>query len=179
MNDSRSSTQACAACKYQRRKCGSKCILAPFFPHHREKQFLLAHRLFGVGKITNMIKPLDPGRRNIAMATIIYESDMRAKDPVGGCLRIIQNLQSQIAYSQTELQLMLQHLAFFRRSPPPPSFSSHPSPLPFQFQHQFKSRGPLQFQEEKDPYHLLQEDIKLETDNQDAWRRRRVWLVFF
>ncbi|XP_068498581.1 LOB domain-containing protein 22-like [Phaseolus vulgaris] len=126
-----------------------------------------------------MIKPLDPGRRNIAMATIIYESDMRAKDPVGGCLRIIQNLQSQIAYSQTELQLMLQHLAFFRRSSPPPSFSSHPSPLPFQFQHQFKSRGPLQIQEEKDPYHLLQEDIKLETDNQDAWRRRRSEKVQF
>ncbi|KAK7335873.1 hypothetical protein VNO80_27978 [Phaseolus coccineus] len=193
MSDSRSSTQACAACKYQRRKCGPKCILAPFFPYQREKQFLRAHRLFGVGKITNMIKPLDPDRRNIAIATIIYESDVRAKDPVGGCLRIIENLQSQLAYSQTQLRLLLQHLAFFR--PPPPSSSSHPSLLPLQFQEQSKSKDPLQFQdqskdpfqfqdfqeqkdrlqfqEQKDPYFLLQEDMKLEIDSQyeDAWHR--------
>ncbi|KAE9467926.1 hypothetical protein C3L33_00163, partial [Rhododendron williamsianum] len=40
-------THACAACKYQRRKCAPDCVLAPYFPHHRQRQFLNAHKLFG------------------------------------------------------------------------------------------------------------------------------------
>ncbi|CAJ1955429.1 unnamed protein product [Sphenostylis stenocarpa] len=134
---SRTTSQACAACRYQRRKCGPNCILAPFFPHHRHKQFRHAHRLFGVGKITNMIKPLEPHNRNMAIATILFESDMRAKDPVGGCSRILQRLNSQIASAQAELQLVLQHLALFRaqahhnsNAPIPPSPSPSPSFLP-------------------------------------------------
>ncbi|KAK7261709.1 hypothetical protein RIF29_28027 [Crotalaria pallida] len=108
------SQQACAACKYQRRKCAPDCIFAPYFPHDRQKQFLNAHRLFGVGKINSLIKPLDPVRRDVAMSTIIYESDMRANDPVGGCYAYIRRLRSQIEYYEAEFHLILQHLAFFK-----------------------------------------------------------------
>ena len=107
-------SQACAACKHQRRKCGPNCILAPYFPHDRQKQFLNAHKLFGVGRISSMIKPLSPSERNMAMETIIFQADMRAYDPVGGCYRLIQQLQSQIEHYKAELQLVLQHLAIFR-----------------------------------------------------------------
>nr|KYP60865.1 LOB domain-containing protein 22 [Cajanus cajan] len=92
----------------------SNYILAPYFPHDRQKHFLNARRLFGVGKITNLLKPLDPNERDIAMSTIMYQSDMRARDPVGGCYKLIQHLQSQIEYANAELHLVLQHLAFFR-----------------------------------------------------------------
>ncbi|XP_027343425.1 LOB domain-containing protein 22-like [Abrus precatorius] len=109
-------TQACAACKFQRKKCGTNCILAPYFPHDRQNQFLNAHRLFGVGRITNMLKILDPQHRDIAANTIIYQSDMRAKDPAGGCYRQIHQLQSQIEYTEAELHLILQHLAFLKAS---------------------------------------------------------------
>ncbi|MED6109220.1 hypothetical protein PIB30_031425 [Stylosanthes scabra] len=111
---SSSTSQACAACKHQRRKCGPNCILAPYFPHDRQKQFLNAHKLFGVGRMTDLIKPLNPSDRNIAMETIIYQAEMRAYDPVGGCFRLIQHLQSQIEYYQAELQLVLHHLALLK-----------------------------------------------------------------
>uniref|UniRef100_A0A803LD89 LOB domain-containing protein n=1 Tax=Chenopodium quinoa TaxID=63459 RepID=A0A803LD89_CHEQI len=103
-------TQACAACKYQRRKCASDCALAPYFPHDRQRQFLNAHKLFGVSNITKIIRNLNPPDKDIAMRTIIYQSDARAKDPVGGCYRIIRDLHHQIAYCKAELDLVLQQL---------------------------------------------------------------------
>ncbi|XP_021754529.1 LOB domain-containing protein 27-like [Chenopodium quinoa] len=103
-------TQACAACKYQRRKCASDCALAPYFPHDRQRQFLNAHKLFGVSNITKIIRNLNPPDKDIAMRTIIYQSDARAKDPVGGCYRIIRELHHQIAYCKAELDLVLQQL---------------------------------------------------------------------
>ncbi|RVW52389.1 hypothetical protein CK203_072095 [Vitis vinifera] len=36
----RHGSQACAACKYQRRKCKPECPLAPFFPSHDKERFL-------------------------------------------------------------------------------------------------------------------------------------------
>ncbi|OMO66257.1 hypothetical protein COLO4_30671 [Corchorus olitorius] len=103
---SNGTTQACAACKYQRRKCAPDCILAPYFPHDRQRQFLNAHKLFGVSNITKIIKNLNPPEKDIAMRTIMYQSDARANDPVGGCFKIIQDLQRQIDYSQAELDLV-------------------------------------------------------------------------
>ncbi|KAJ7951622.1 LOB domain protein [Quillaja saponaria] len=109
-----STTQACAACKYQRRKCAPDCILAPYFPHYRQRQFLNAHKLFGVSNITKIIKNLNPQDKENAMRTIMYQSDVRAIDPVGGCLKIIRDLQDQIEYNRAELELVLQQLAVFR-----------------------------------------------------------------
>lgn len=107
-------TQACAACKYQRRKCAPDCILAPYFPHHRQRQFLNAHKLFGVSNITKIIRYLDQPDKDQAMRTIIYQSDVRANDPVGGCYRIIRDLQRQIEYTRAELQVVLHQLAICR-----------------------------------------------------------------
>ncbi|XWS18386.1 hypothetical protein CRYUN_Cryun32bG0039000 [Craigia yunnanensis] len=103
---SNGTTQACAACKYQRRKCAPDCILAPYFPHDRQRQFQNAHKLFGVSNITKIIKTLNPHEKDIAMRTIIFQSDARANDPVGGCYRVIQELQRQIEYSRAELDLV-------------------------------------------------------------------------
>ncbi|XP_057504811.1 LOB domain-containing protein 22-like [Actinidia eriantha] len=105
---------ACAACKYQRRKCAPDCILAPYFPHDRQRQFLNAHKLFGVSNITKILKKLDPHKKDAAMRTIVFQSDVRASDPVGGCYRIIRELHRQIEYSVVELQLVLQQIAMCR-----------------------------------------------------------------
>ncbi|GAB2225526.1 hypothetical protein Droror1_Dr00006322 [Drosera rotundifolia] len=110
MNRSTSSSQACAACKYQRRRC-PPCILAPYFPFDRQKQFLNAHRLFGVSNMTKILQGLSPQQQQIAMSTIIYQSDARATDPVGGCYGIIKDLQRQITYRKAELDLVLQQLS--------------------------------------------------------------------
>ncbi|KNA18026.1 hypothetical protein SOVF_074520 [Spinacia oleracea] len=67
-------------------------------------------RLFGVSNITKIIRNLNPPDKDIAMRTIIYQSDARAKDPVGGCYRIIRELHHQISYCKAELDLVLQQL---------------------------------------------------------------------
>ncbi|XP_027906031.1 LOB domain-containing protein 22 [Vigna unguiculata] len=124
-----STTQACAACKYQRRKCAPDCILAPYFPHDRQRQFLNAHKLFGVSNITKIIKVVSPRDKDQAMRTIIYQSDMRASDPVGGCYRYILDLQAQIEYCRAELELVLQQLAMFRAQ------AQHQNQHQYQHQH--------------------------------------------
>lgn len=113
-SNNNNTTQACAACKYQRRKCAPDCILAPYFPHDKQRQFLNAHKLFGVSNINKIIKYLDPPLKDQAMRTIIFQSDMRANDPVGGCYKYIQDLQAQIEYCKAELDLVHQQLALFR-----------------------------------------------------------------
>ncbi|KAJ8755733.1 hypothetical protein K2173_024277 [Erythroxylum novogranatense] len=109
-----STNQACAACKYQRRKCAPDCILAPYFPPDRQRQFRNSHKLFGVSNITKIIRNMKPHEKDEAMRTIIIQSDVRANDPVGGCYRIISELQRQIEYSQAELDLVLHQLALCR-----------------------------------------------------------------
>ncbi|KAI3806826.1 hypothetical protein L1987_22741 [Smallanthus sonchifolius] len=111
---SNSTTQACAACRYQRRKCAADCILAPYFPHDHQRQFQNAHKLFGVSNITKIIRDLDPSQKDEAMRTIIYQADVRAHDPVGGCYRIIRELQRQIEFSRAELEIVLHQLTFCR-----------------------------------------------------------------
>lgn len=106
--------QACAACKYQRRKCAPDCVLAPYFPHDRQRQFLNAHKLFGVSNITKIIRHLDQPFKDEAMRTIIFQSDVRANDPVGGCYRIIRDLQRHIDYCKAELDIVLHQLAYCR-----------------------------------------------------------------
>lgn len=111
---SHATAQACAACKYQRRKCAPDCILAPYFPHERHRQFLNAHKLFGVSNIIKIIRHLDQQSKDDAMRTIIFQSDVRASDPVGGCYRIIRSLERQINVAKAELEIILHHLALCR-----------------------------------------------------------------
>ncbi|KAK8477341.1 hypothetical protein V6N13_081443 [Hibiscus sabdariffa] len=104
-------TQACAVCKYQRRKCSSNCLLAPFFPANRRKDFLNTRRLFGVRNIIKLIENLSFQQRVVAVKTIVFEANVRAADPVGGCYKYMLELNKQIARYQAELNLVNQQLA--------------------------------------------------------------------
>lgn len=96
---------ACAACKYQRRKCATDCPLAPYFPPDQPKRFLNVHRLFGVSSILRILRQVDPEKREDTVKSIVYEADTREKDPVHGCLGIIHLLQSQVHKLKDELAL--------------------------------------------------------------------------
>ncbi|KAJ1268353.1 hypothetical protein BS78_07G128200 [Paspalum vaginatum] len=111
-----STNQACAACKYQRRKCNPDCPLAPYFPADQQRRFLNAHRLFGVSNILKTLKKLKPELCPDAMGTLIYQSDMRAQDPAGGCYRLILNLERQLDMDTAELTAVLHHLALCRQA---------------------------------------------------------------
>lgn len=109
-----STTTACAACKHQRKKCTKTCLLAPYFPQDRQKQFLNAHKLFGVSNITKMIKGVEESQRDIAMQNLIYHANARALDPVGGLYRIICDLKRKMEWCQAELNLTHQRIAMCR-----------------------------------------------------------------
>ncbi|XP_077225504.1 LOB domain-containing protein 27-like [Tasmannia lanceolata] len=108
-------SQACAACKYQGRKCAVDCPLAPYFPPDQPKQFQNVHRLFGVSNILKILKQLDANQRRKAMRSIICHANIREKYPVNGCLGIIVDLQLQIHHTQQELYAVNAQLAKCRQ----------------------------------------------------------------
>ncbi|CAK9236385.1 unnamed protein product [Sphagnum troendelagicum] len=110
---------ACAACKYQRRKCAPDCPLSPYFPADQPKRFANVHKLFGVSNTLRILKHVDPSQREDTVKSIAYEADTREKDPVHGCLGVIIMLQNQVSKLKDELAMareqlyMLQQLQCF------------------------------------------------------------------
>ncbi|KAJ8645078.1 hypothetical protein MRB53_006826 [Persea americana] len=104
-------SQACAACKYRRRKCNADCPLAPYFPPDDPKQFQNAHRLFGVSNILKILEQLNPEQKLEAMRSIVYQANMRERYPVHGCLGIIYKLQLVIHETQQALDAVNAQLA--------------------------------------------------------------------
>ncbi|CAN0900749.1 LOB domain-containing protein 27 [Linum grandiflorum] len=107
-------SHACAACKYQRRKCSSDCQLAPFFPSNRPETFRNAHKLFGVRNIVKILEKLDHHQRQEAMQSIIWQSNIRDIYPVRGCLDYIYALQYKIRQAEEELHSVHSQLQIYR-----------------------------------------------------------------
>ncbi|KAL4559241.1 hypothetical protein LXL04_031376 [Taraxacum kok-saghyz] len=107
-------TQACAACKYQRKRCTPECALAPHFRPEHTEIFKNAHKLFGVKNILKVLEQIDPAQRNEAMRSMIYQANMRDRFPVHGCYGIIVQLQLQIHQTEKELCEVLSQLEFFK-----------------------------------------------------------------
>ncbi|KAK3014613.1 hypothetical protein RJ639_009112 [Escallonia herrerae] len=109
-----SGTQACAACKYLRRRCIPNCPLAPYFPADRQREFRNAHRLFGVHNLNNTLKSVQPYHHETAMKSMIYQANVRAADPVGGCYRLVCELERELVRARGELDCVLRQLAICR-----------------------------------------------------------------
>ncbi|KAB2594945.1 LOB domain-containing protein 6-like [Pyrus ussuriensis x Pyrus communis] len=106
-----SAGQACAACKHQRKKCTRDCPLAAHFPASKPETFRNAHRLYGVSNIKTILKQIhEPQQKTDAMQSIVFESGMRAKFPVTGCLGIINQLNFQLQEAMRELYHVRTHL---------------------------------------------------------------------
>ncbi|KAB1216529.1 LOB domain-containing protein 2 [Morella rubra] len=75
---------ACAACKHQRKKCTKECILAPYFPAERTREFQAVHKYFGVSNVTKIVKTLTKEERKKAVDSLVWEASWRQKDPVLG-----------------------------------------------------------------------------------------------
>ncbi|CAL9193763.1 unnamed protein product [Musa hybrid cultivar] len=121
--------QSCAACKYQRRRCAADCPLAAYFPADQPKQFLNCHRLFGVSNILKIINRLDPPEQAEAMKSIIYESNIRDRDPVHGCLGLICSLHLHIHHLEQELEATNSQLLLHRHHQLAASSSSSSSTM--------------------------------------------------
>ncbi|CAL5044160.1 unnamed protein product [Urochloa decumbens] len=140
---------ACAACKYQRRRCTPECPLAEFFPQDRSRVFRNAHRLFGVSNILKTLARAGREKRREAMHCIIYESQAWDINPATGCVPIIQDLQRRIRQAELDLRRAYAGIQAYRAAAagaaqgglpnsnggdPSASSSSAPLPPPFQFQ---------------------------------------------
>ncbi|GLJ18169.1 hypothetical protein SUGI_0321070 [Cryptomeria japonica] len=87
----------CAACKIQRRKCGDKCVLAPYFPPNDPHKFLVVHKLFGTSNIIRTLKDIPEEKRADAVTSLVYEASARANDPIYGCTGAICRLQQRVS----------------------------------------------------------------------------------
>ncbi|KAJ8464708.1 hypothetical protein OPV22_027260 [Ensete ventricosum] len=98
-----SSNAPCAACKFLRRKCTPKCVLAPYFPPAQETNFVYVHRVFGASKVARILRDLSPAQRQDAVTTMVYEAEARLREPVYGCVASIRLLQQRLERIQNEL----------------------------------------------------------------------------
>eukprot|EP00253_Pinus_taeda_P009944 PITA_09944 len=98
-----SSRIPCAACKIQRKKCTKKCVLAPYFPQDDPQKFRLVHNLFGNGHVVKFLQKLPAEQRGDAVNSMVYEASERLRDPVNGCVGVINDLQNKVAELQTQL----------------------------------------------------------------------------
>ncbi|CAO2812965.1 unnamed protein product [Amaranthus hypochondriacus] len=110
-NNGISSThQACAACKHQRKRCTDKCILAPFFPAEKVREFQAVHKVFGVSNVQKMVRNLvsDEDRKRAA-DSLVWEALCRQKDPVLGPYGEYRKINDELKSYQSQGQSQMLH----------------------------------------------------------------------
>ncbi|XP_024018199.1 LOW QUALITY PROTEIN: LOB domain-containing protein 15 [Morus notabilis] len=95
----------CAACKLLRRRCAQECFcpFSPYFSPHEPQKFASVHRVFGASNVSKMLMEVPEGQRADAANSLVYEANVRLRDPVYGCMGAISALQQQVQSLQAEL----------------------------------------------------------------------------
>lgn len=94
----------CAACKLLRRRCAQECPFAPYFSPHEPHKFAAVHRVFGASNVSKMLLEVAEGERADAASSLVYEANLRLRDPVYGCMGAISVLQQQVNALEAELE---------------------------------------------------------------------------
>ncbi|MED6223852.1 LOB domain-containing protein 15, variant 2 [Stylosanthes scabra] len=93
----------CAACKLLRRRCAEECPFSPYFSPHEPQKFAAVHKVFGASNVSKMLMEVGEGQRADAANSLVYEANLRLRDPVYGCMGAISSLQQQIQTLQAEV----------------------------------------------------------------------------
>ncbi|KAL5582883.1 hypothetical protein UlMin_015325 [Ulmus minor] len=93
----------CAACKLLRRRCAEECPFSPYFSPQEPHKFAAVHKVFGASNVSKMLLELPESQRADAANSLVYEANLRIRDPVYGCMGLISTLQQQIQTLQAEL----------------------------------------------------------------------------
>ncbi|XP_041997109.1 LOB domain-containing protein 15-like [Salvia splendens] len=93
----------CAACKLLRRRCVEECPFSPYFSPHEPHKFAAVHKVFGASNVSKMLMEVSEPQRADAANSLVYEANVRLRDPVYGCMGAISALQQQIQTLQAEL----------------------------------------------------------------------------
>ncbi|KAK1349783.1 LOB domain-containing protein [Heracleum sosnowskyi] len=93
----------CAACKLLRRRCAQECPFSPYFSPHEPQKFASVHKVFGASNVSKLLLEVPESQRADAANSLVYEANVRLRDPVYGCMGAISALQQQIQSLQVEL----------------------------------------------------------------------------
>ncbi|GAB2234118.1 hypothetical protein Drorol1_Dr00003355 [Drosera rotundifolia] len=96
----------CAACKLLRRRCAEECPFYPYFSPHEPYKFAVVHKIFGASNVSKMLLEVPESQRADAANSLVYEANVRLRDPVYGCMGAISALQQQVQTLQAELNLV-------------------------------------------------------------------------
>ncbi|XP_062207292.1 LOB domain-containing protein 15-like isoform X2 [Phragmites australis] len=94
----------CAACKLLRRRCAQECPFAPYFSPHEPHKFAAVHKVFGASNVSKMLLEVAEAERADAASSLVYEANLRLRDPVYGCMGAISLLQQQVNALEAELE---------------------------------------------------------------------------
>ncbi|KAK8620814.1 hypothetical protein V6N13_067275 [Hibiscus sabdariffa] len=93
----------CAACKLLRRRCAEECPFSPYFSPHEPHKFASVHKVFGASNVSKMLMEVPESQRADAASSLVYEANVRLRDPVYGCMGAIAALQQQVHSLQAEI----------------------------------------------------------------------------
>ncbi|KAJ8764024.1 hypothetical protein K2173_004907 [Erythroxylum novogranatense] len=104
----------CAACKLLRRRCAQECPFSPYFSPHEPQKFASVHKVFGASNVSKMLMEVPESQRADAANSLVYEANVRLRDPVYGCMGAISALQQQIQTLQAELNALRSEILKFK-----------------------------------------------------------------
>ncbi|XP_057997587.1 LOB domain-containing protein 13-like isoform X2 [Hevea brasiliensis] len=93
----------CAACKLLRRRCAEECPFSPYFSPHEPQKFAAVHKVFGASNVSKMLMEVPESQRADTANSLVFEANLRLRDPVYGCMGAISFLQQQIQSLQAEI----------------------------------------------------------------------------
>ncbi|KAH0925787.1 hypothetical protein HID58_018043 [Brassica napus] len=76
----------CAACKLLRRRCAEECPFSPYFSPHEPHKFAAVHKVFGASNVSKMLLEVGESQRGDAANSLVYEANLRLRDPIYGCM---------------------------------------------------------------------------------------------
>uniref|UniRef100_A0ACD5U7U9 Uncharacterized protein n=2 Tax=Avena sativa TaxID=4498 RepID=A0ACD5U7U9_AVESA len=107
----------CAACKLLRRRCAQECTFSPFFSPMEPNKFASVHKVFGASNVSKMLLEVHESQRGDAANSLVYEANLRLRDPVYGCMGAILTLQQQVHALEAELAAVRAEIVKHRYRP--------------------------------------------------------------
>ncbi|XP_072959945.1 LOB domain-containing protein 15 [Typha angustifolia] len=119
----------CAACKLLRRRCAQECPFSPYFSPHEPQKFASVHKVFGASNVSKMLMEVPEAQRADAANSLVYEANVRMRDPVYGCMGAILALQQQVQALETELMAVRTEILKYKysHSHSPTTATVHPT----------------------------------------------------
>ncbi|CAD6272716.1 unnamed protein product [Miscanthus lutarioriparius] len=121
----------CAACKLLRRRCAQECPFSPYFSPLEPHKFATVHKVFGASNVSKMLLEVHESQRADAANSLVYEANLRLRDPVYGCMGAILTLKQQVQTLEAELATVRAEIVRHRCRPAAAAVlpSSHASQL--------------------------------------------------